>query len=197
MHHSRRRGGYIIAIATVIYILFIYMYLRHQAKIQIREEKFPKFGYNEEDLSEFVEFMKPWCTQSQARLDWARILKPCVNNTVWGKQTQFYTFKYQTNTKKTFLNVWDIRPAGQFSRIGIQAVSHDGHNKDFGGDSWRVHIRGPTSVSPTVIDHNNGSYEIIFLAVYPGHYRVYLVLEYSLCDGYKEPPVNWFIKGKF
>lgn len=172
------------------------MYLRHQAKIQLREEKFPTFGYNEEDLSEFVDFMKPFCKQSEGRLNWTQILKPCENNTKWGKQEQFYTFRNQTNTKKTFLNLWDIKPAGHFSRIGIQTVSNDGRDKFFGGDSWRVHIRGPITVSPTVIDHNNGSYEILFLAVYPGHYRIYMVLEYSLCDGYKEPPVNWFIKGK-
>lgn len=194
-YNTRRRGSYLVTIATVIYILLIYLYLRHQAKIKARDEKFPMFSYNEEDLSEFVDFMKPWCTQSQSRLDWQAILKPCQDNTIWGKTKPFYTFRNQTSTTKTFINLWEIKPAGQFSRVGIQSVAHDGRNKTFGGDSWRVHIRGATSVSPTVIDHQNGTYEILFLAVFPGHYYIHMVLEYSLCDGYKEPPINWFIKG--
>jgi hypothetical protein len=140
--------------------------------------------------------MTPWCLQSKIRLDWNNIQKPCADNTIWGVNKQYYVFRNQTSTRKTFLSLWDIKPAGQFSRIAIQTVSLDGHNKAFGGDSWRVHIRGPSSVSPTVIDHDNGTYEVVFLPAIPGHYGVTMVLEYSLCDGYKEPPLNWFVKGK-
>lgn len=194
-HKTRKRGSYLVTIAAACYVILIYFYLRHQAKLQARDTKFPKFGYNEADLSEFVDFMGPWCTQALARLDWRAVLKPCADNTIWGKQKQFYTFRNQTNTMKSFISLWEIKPAGQFSRIAIQTVAHDGSNKTFGGDSWRVHIRGATSVSPTVIDHQNGTYEVLFMAVFPGHYAIHMVLEYSLCDGYKEPPFDWFIKG--
>ena len=44
--------------------------------------------------------------------------------------------------------------------------------------------------------HNNGTYEVLFLPPVPGNYKIMMVLEYSLCDGYKEPPIDWFIKGK-
>ena len=71
----------------------------------------------------------------------------------------------------------------------------DNLDKTIGGDSWRVHVRGPSSMSPRVIDHNNGKYEVIFLVLESGKYDVEVVLEYSLCDGYKDPPRDWFIKG--
>ena len=31
----------------------------------------------------------------------------------------------------------------------------------------------------------------------PGKYDVEVVLEYSLCDGYKDPPKDWFIEGQW
>ena len=71
----------------------------------------------------------------------------------------------------------------------------DNLDKTIGGDSWRVHVRDPSSMSATVIDHNNGKYEVIFLVLESGKYDVEVVLEYSLCDGYKDPPRDWFIKG--
>ena len=29
----------------------------------------------------------------------------------------------------------------------------------------------------------------------PGNYQVMIFLDFSLCDGLKEPPADWFIKG--
>ncbi|EDO46829.1 predicted protein, partial [Nematostella vectensis] len=63
------------------------------------------------------------------------------------------------------------------SRLAIQTVDIDGVRKLFGGDSWRVNIRGPSSVSPLVLDHLNGTYEILFLVKLPGIYTVQAVLE--------------------
>ena len=55
--------------------------------------------------------------------------------------------------------------------------------------------RGPTSVA--VIDHNNGTYEALFLITEPGVYKLMIYLDYCLCDGYKNPPRDWFIIGDF
>lgn len=46
-----------------------------------------------------------------------------------------------------------------------------------------------------VIDYNNGKYEVIFFVLEFGKYDVEVVLEYLLCDGYKDLLRDWFIKG--
>ena len=72
-----------------------------------------------------------------------------------------------------------------------------GSSKTFGGDSWRVYIRkGPSSLAPVVFDLNNGLYEVLFLVLEPGSYTAQVWLDYTLCDGVREPPDDWFIKGK-
>ena len=86
---------------------------------------------------------------------------------------------------------------GEYSRFSIQSQTKDGRPKTQGGDSWRVLIRGPSSISPTVVDHDNGTYEVLFLAMEAGVYAVNVTLDFTLCDGFKDPPVDWFIIGEF
>ena len=85
---------------------------------------------------------------------------------------------------------------GHFSRFFIQSVTSDGIYKNFGGDAWRVYIRqGPASLTPQVWDYDNGMYEVVFLVMEPGTYSAQITLDFTLCDGLREPPVDWFIKG--
>ena len=57
-------------------------------------------------------------------------------------------------------------------------------------------MQGPASVPVVVTDSNNGTYEASFLLVTPGVYSAEIYLDYTLCDGYKDPPVGWFVKGE-
>ena len=45
-------------------------------------------------------------------------------------------------------------------------------------------------------DNMDGTYEVSFLLTEPGYYNVTLSLEYTLCDGFKDPPPRWFNLGK-
>ena len=75
-------------------------------------------------------------------------------------------------------------------------MTSDGVLKRTGGDSWRVYIRqGPASLAPMVVDHNDGTYEVMFLALEPGNYSTQVFLDYTLCDGYRDPPADCYIKG--
>ena len=86
---------------------------------------------------------------------------------------------------------------GHFSRFFIQSVTSHGEPKTVGGDSWRVYIRqGPSSLAPVVFDLNNGVYEVLFLVLEPGSYTAQIWLDFTLCDGFRDPPVDWFVKGK-
>ena len=86
--------------------------------------------------------------------------------------------------------------SGEFSRFFVQSVTSDGHMRKTGGDSWRVYIRqGPASLAPTVFDNDDGTYEVMFLVLEPGNYSVQVFLDYTLCDGFRDPPEDWFIRG--
>ena len=46
-----------------------------------------------------------------------------------------------------------------------------------------------------VIDQDDGTYEVMFLALEPGNYSATVFLDYTLCEGYRDPPEDWYIKG--
>lgn len=101
----------------------------------------------------------------------------------------------QNISKNNFENIYSYL-LGQFSRFFIQTVTRNGVLKTSGGDAWRVYIRqGPASLAPQVWDHGNGMYEVVFLVMEPGNYFARITLDFSLCDGLREPPVDWFILG--
>ena len=139
-------------------------------------------------------FVNNWCRERRARVDWKAILSPCENKTAWSASRNKDS---ATDPNTSFISLWDIRPVGEYSRFGIQSQTKGGKPKTQGGDSWRVLIRGPSSISPTVIDHGNGTYEVLFLAMDAGVYFVNITLDFTLCDGFKDPPVNWFVTGEF
>ncbi|XP_032219610.1 uncharacterized protein LOC116602321 [Nematostella vectensis] len=192
---SQRHCGFIVLLCTILYVYIVYSYVSHQAKTASEFPRYPIFPFAVEELSLFADFMTSWCAQTRAKIDWIRAQEPCVNEMAWRPGWNSLTQRNRTDVKKSYLALYDLRPAGEFSRLAIQTVDIDGVRKLFGGDSWRVNIRGPSSVSPLVLDHLNGTYEILFLVKLPGIYTVQAVLEYTLCDGYKDPPIDWFIKG--
>lgn len=142
------------------------------------------------------DFGTDWCRMRNARIDWERIRTPCEGNTVYEENLPGWSVENRTNGLFSFLSSMDIRPAGEFSRVTIQTQTAHGLLKSVGGDYWRVFISGPTAFAPTVFDHGNGTYEILFLILHPGSYCVSAVLDHSMCDGMKDPPDYWFISGK-
>jgi hypothetical protein len=136
-----------------------------------------------------------WCRMQKSRVDWKAIITPCSGNTRWGNIPSHWKKQPVTDPLTSFLYMWDVNPAGEFSRFFIQSQTADGRPKLIGGDAWRVHLIGPAYIAPTVIDHRNGSYEVLFLPMEPGTYRVEITLDYSLCNGLRDPPFDWFIKG--
>jgi len=143
------------------------------------------------------DFRHDWLRQRRARVDWKNIIKPCVDNMAWGLVKEHWGKTNRSNATTSDIIFHDIRPAGEFSKIFIQSKTSDNRTKLIGGDTWRVYVRGPTSIAATVFDHNNGTYEALFLITEPGVYQLMIYLDYSLCDGFKDPPRNWFIIGDY
>lgn len=140
------------------------------------------------------EFKREWCRQRRARCEWERILEPCKGKSEeWGHEEWDDT--EQTDPNLSFIPLMKLYPAWHYSRFLIQSVTTKNRTKSFGGDAWRVNIRGTASVAASVYDLNNGMYEVVFLIVEPGIYLVKIYLDYSLCHGLKNPPPDWFRKG--
>ena len=127
------------------------------------------------------------------RYDWKNMIGHCLKQVPWDTKPLDKTL--QTRASKSYVKQLDIKPAGFFSKIYIQSVSVKNENKTIGGDSWRVDIRGPSNMVATVYDKNNGVCEAVFLPEEPGLYRAEITLDYSLCKGFKDPPVDWFMRG--
>lgn len=143
----------------------------------------------------FQDFRREWFRQRRARVDWQSMLKPCSDNMAWGLVKAHWGKVNRSSGRASEVVYWDIRPAGEFSKIFIQSKTADNRTKRIGGDSWRVYVSGPSNVASTVFDHQNGIYEAVFLLPEPGNYQLRIYLDYSLCDGFKDPPRDWFIKG--
>ena len=148
-----------------------------------------------EEMARLEDFRRDWSRQRRVRVDWQEILRPCHDNTAWGQVKDGWGKLNRSNANTSDVMFKDIRPAGEFSKIFIQSRTSANRTKTIGGDSWRVYVRGPSSVVVTVCDHNNGTYEALFLITEPGVYQVIIYLDYSLCDAFKDPPRDWFIKG--
>lgn len=174
-------------LSAVAVLLFYYQFVNNEVNSRKHEHKLR--------ISQTIyEFQKNWCRIHRARVDMDSILKPCFYNVSWNGDSP--NRQLQTDATKSFTSLFEIRPAGQFSRFSIQTRTSNGELKLIGGDSWRVLLRGPATVSPTVFDHGNGTYEFLTLVMDPGVYKLDITLDYSLCDGYRDPPKNWFIVGK-
>ena len=139
-------------------------------------------------------FTTYWILQHTMRTNYRKIIAPCENNMDWWPFYPDYTPDRITSANKSLITV-DIQAAGQYSRLLIESYSRLNTEKVEGGDSWRVHIVGTTSIPVTVLDNQDGSYEASFLIVEPGIYFAEIFLDYTLCDGYKDPPPDWFVQG--
>ena len=142
---------------------------------------------------DFEIFLSDWCRLRELRTNLEAVVGPCKNQMKWDSRKPG---RVPTNANQSFIASWNLKPAGEFSRFFIQAVSSAGQPKTTGGDWWRVLIRGTASMRPAVFDLGNGTYEVMFLPVEPGTYDVEIVLDYTLCDGFREPPDDWFVIGE-
>ena len=112
----------------------------------------------------------------------------------WGYEIWADSFK--TDPDLSYILWAEINPAGRFSNVLIQAVTILNHTKTFGGDSWRVRVKGASELTASVYDLQNGTYQAVLLPMEPGNYSLQIVLDYTLCHGLKNPPPDWFMRGE-
>ena len=169
---------------TLIVTLFLYL-----------KWYFPLYLTSTVSRNSLEEFGKDWCRVRSVATDWELVRRPCKGITKFSVSLPGWGLDNRTDPAQSYIPVIDIKPAGEFSRFTIQSQTSNGHLKTVGGDDWRVFIWGASALAPTVIDHENGTYEVLFLILEPGTYHISIVLDYSLCDGMKNPPDYWFMLG--
>ena len=69
--------------------------------------------------------------------------------------------------------------------------------KRIGGDSWNTKIT-TNNISFTVdmLDKNDGSYETFISVPADGQYTILITVLQSICEGFMDPPKDYFQKGK-
>eukprot|EP00795_Rhopilema_esculentum_P003340 gene3340-1689_t len=140
------------------------------------------------------DFADQFCWISRSKSDWRAISSSCEEFMSWETGRKLSPL-LETDSNKTFVSMIDLKPAGEISKIFITTKTRQGFIKTIGGDSWRVKINGTATISVSVLDYGNGTYEIAFLCYDFGVYFVSIYLDYSLCNGLKNPPKDWFIRG--
>lgn len=125
---------------------------------------------------------------------WKRILEPCKNKTSWQSKGDLKMYM-RTNASITRIIDENIKIDGSVSSIVIQTYDMDGGKKFIGGDSWRAILTGTRVQMAIVQDNMDGTYEVLFRIYEDGQYHLEMLIEHSMCDGIKDPPLGWFEKG--
>ena len=129
-----------------------------------------------------------------SKRSWKDLMKPCKDRMKWDNQSS--DRNSSTNLLLSKISI-QLNPPGVLSFINIQTVDILNRSKSIGGDFWWINLIGPSSFHIDITDNSDGTYQGFFELMEHGRYDVIVFLEYSLCDGIRDPPHWWFRKGKF
>ena len=138
-------------------------------------------------------FAKEMCNQRNFYMNWKLQLAPCKDYTNF---TNSIPRNLATSANLSHVGKITIRASGDYSSIVIKSYDVFGSPKTIGGDEWRVQVDGPSFLEPQVQDLQDGSYKVSFLIFEAGRYEIKIRLEHTLCDGFKDPPLDWMIKSR-
>ena len=134
--------------------------------------------------------------------DYTKLVTPCLGQMKW---TDRSNVKTRTSSVKYSTVKITVRPYPYVSSVKIKTRDDLNRLKYSGGDYWDVKvINGNTREKKLMVniemeDLNNGSYIGYFMLPKKKKedtYKVVCNLEYSQCNGIRDPPLDWFIKGK-
>ena len=189
MKTPRKTFSYVLMSCTVL--LWLLLLTRNRQLSVLFEFPFKMFAMDLEKPGRY--FVYP---ENRERFDWKSILRPCKNNMSWiYRQRDHSEAEWRTNALKSRIIEYGINPAGFYTKFILESKTKNGKRKTVGGDFWRAYLTGTGYQHGYVYDLNNGSYEIWFAITEIGNYTLNLLLEFSMCDGLKDPPEDWFQRG--
>ncbi|XP_057294257.1 uncharacterized protein LOC130622765 isoform X2 [Hydractinia symbiolongicarpus] len=187
-----------VALTLVFLVLITMLYLNNQgSKYYNTDIIVPQFLYKKLlSGSDKKSNKNSNTTHVPPKTCWKRsfeeLLKPCKDSLSWTSRITDKTLK--TNLTLSKIDTY-FGPAGKTSFVKISTYDNMNRKKHRGGDSWWVTVIGEVSFHVDMFDNLDGSYTGWFEFVQPGTYNVIIDLKYSLCDGYRDPPVWWFKVG--
>lgn len=133
-----------------------------------------------------ADFLRTWARIQRTQLDLTELLGPCMKCVE--QKCKNTNSREKTDAKASYISRHNIQPIGDFSRVYIKTKNANGSYRVSGGDGWQVYLKGPSYLTSSVFDLGNGTYEVVFLPVVPGEYKLYAYLIYTACTGIRKPP---------
>jgi len=124
-----------------------------------------------------------------------RLILPCKEKLNWitrENNTQNITY-----APKTVITINKVINTENY-KLNLLTFNKEGVKKSVGGDLWLVKIKSVSiSFSIHLTDNMDGSYEGLISIPHAGNYSIHITLQYSLCHGIIDPPLDWFKRGSF
>lgn len=123
---------------------------------------------------------------------WKEMLKPCLHNMRYKKISNRNNMTDITKSKIVITKSTDETTL----HVALYTKDRKNRYKYFGGDMWVVTVTSKySSFMVDMLDKNDGSYEIFIQVPRDGGYKVIFRILHSLCEGFMDPPNNFFKTG--
>ena len=120
---------------------------------------------------------------------WKEMLKPCLHNMRYKKISNRNNMTDITKSKIVITKSTDETTL----HVALYTKDRKNRYKYFGGDMWVVTVTSKySSFMVDMLDKNDGSYEIFIQVPRDGGYKVIFRILHSLCEGFMDPPNNFF-----
>ena len=125
-------------------------------------------------------------------ISWKEMLKPCLHNMRYKKISNRNNMTDITKSKIVITKSTDETTL----HVALYTKDRKNRYKYFGGDMWVVTVTSKySSFMVDMLDKNDGSYEIFIQVPRDGGYKVIFRILHSLCEGFMDPPNNFFKTG--
>ena len=120
---------------------------------------------------------------------WKDMLKPCLHNMHYRKISNRNSMTDITKSKIVITKSTD----GTMLYVALYTKDRQNRYKHSGGDMWVVTVTNKyRSFMVDMLDKSDGSYEIFIQVPRDGGYKLIFRILHSLCEGFMDPPSNFF-----
>ena len=122
-------------------------------------------------------------------ISWKEMLNPCLHNMRYKKISNRNNMTDITKSKIVITKSTDETTL----HVALYTKDRKNRYKHSGGDMWVVTVTSKySSFMVDMLDKNDGSYEIFIQVPRDGGYKVIFRILHSLCEGFMDPPNNFF-----
>ena len=124
---------------------------------------------------------------------WKEMIQPCLDHM---NHVQEVNRQNMTSIEKSDIVV-EKNIEETVLYIKIYSKTQQEELKRVGGDSWTIKIiNSNISFTVDMLDRNDGTYETFISVPADGQYKIVITILQSICEGFMDPPKDYFKKGK-